>query len=179
MAIAVVKLSFEEYLTLERSATVRHEFVDGQLIAMAGEKRSHNRRVRRLVVLLEAIANKKGCEIVAENVKVRNRKSRVRYPDFAVSCSPGNDEYFLDKPCFIAEVLSDSTKNTDFAAKLSEYTGLKSLERYVILDPIKPFAVLYKRVGNRWEVETFEDQGNIDIPSLGTELSLEQIYAKP
>lgn len=49
MAVAEKKLSVEEYLELEKESDIRHEYVDGELLAMAGEKRRHNRLVRRLV----------------------------------------------------------------------------------------------------------------------------------
>jgi Uma2 family endonuclease len=46
-----------------------------------------------------------------------------------ISCAPGTDDYFLDNPCFTAEVLSDSTATSDFTKKLDEYKKLPTLER--------------------------------------------------
>jgi Uma2 family endonuclease len=171
------KISLEEYLELERNSATRHEYVDGELVSMAGERRQHNRLVRRLVVLLEELATAKGCELVAENVKVRTRKSRVRYPDIAISCNPGDDEYFLEHPCFIAEVLSPNTRNVDFITKLSEYKNLPSLETYALLSPDMALVVLYRRIGERWEVETLEEQGQVDVPCLGISIELSQLYS--
>jgi Uma2 family endonuclease len=116
-AILEKKNFVSEYLELEKGSEVRHEYVDGEILAMPGEKRVHNRLARRFVLLLEALADSKNCEVVIETVKIRTRGTRIRYPDIAISCAPGNDEYFL------------------------------------------------------------EDQGEIDIPCLGVNLSLEQIYA--
>jgi Uma2 family endonuclease len=116
------------------------------------------------------------CEVVFESVKIRTRTGRVRYPDVVVSCAPGDDDYFLENPCFIVEVLSDSTKATDFTTKLDEYKNLPTLDRYVLLAQDKPLAVLYKRVADHWEVETLAGEGEIDIPCLAMTLTLGQIY---
>ncbi len=177
MSVTAPKLvTLEEYLELEKTSELRHEFVDGVMVAIAGEKRRHNRVVGTLYRLLVEPALEQGCEVVFESVKIRTRTGRVRYPDIVVSCAPGDDEYFLETPCFIIEVLSDSTKATDFTAKLDEYKNLVSVERYLLLAQDKPVAVLYKRVGDHWEVETLTDQGEIDIPCLSTTLLLEHIY---
>jgi Uma2 family endonuclease len=169
-------LTLEEYLELERTSDIRHEFVDGELIAMAGEKRRHNRVVGAIYRLLIERALERHCEVVFESVKIRTRTGRVRYPDGVVSCAPGDDDYFLENPCFIVEVLSDSTKATDFTTKLDEYKNLPTLDRYVLLAQDKPLAVLYKRVGDHWEVETLAGEGEIDIPCLALTLTLGQIY---
>ncbi len=59
MAVAEKKLSVEEYLELEKTSEIRHEYVDGELLAMAGEKRRHNRLGLRLARLLTDIADAK------------------------------------------------------------------------------------------------------------------------
>lgn len=171
------KISVSDYLELEKCSEVRHEFVDGEILAMAGEKRRHNRIAGRIYAALLETAIARDCEIAFESVKIRTRGTRIRYPDIAVSCAPGNDEYFLENPCFIAEVLSSTTEKTDLTLKLDEYKNLPSLERYALLSQNQRFVVLYKRVLDHWEVITLEDKGEIDLPCLETTLTLEQIYA--
>jgi Uma2 family endonuclease len=61
--------------------------------------------------------------------------------------------------------------------KSDEYKNLPSLERYALVSQDRRFVVLYKRVLDHWEVVTLDDQGEIDLPCLGTTLTLEQIYA--
>lgn len=170
-------LSVEAYLERERLSDVRHEYMDGAMLAMAGEKRVHNRLARRFVLLLEPVADRLGCEVIVETVKVRTRATRYRYPDFAVSCSPGDDPLYFENPCLIVEVLSDSTESTDFGKKLDEYTRLPSLQRYVLVASDSRFVVVYRREGTRWTVESLEETGEFDVPCLETTVTLEQIYA--
>ncbi len=171
------KISVTEYLEREKHAEVRHEFVDGVLFAMAGEKRIHNKLARRFVLLLELLAESKKCEVIMETVRVQTRETRYRYPDFAVSCNPGNDPLYLENPCLIVEVLSDGTEHTDFGKKLDEYTRLPSLQRYVLVASDSRLVVVYRRENDRWTVESLETNGEFDIPCLETTVTLEQIYA--
>jgi Uma2 family endonuclease len=46
------KYTVEQYLTLERAATDRHEYFDGEIIAMAGEKMPHGIISTNVVVAL-------------------------------------------------------------------------------------------------------------------------------
>ncbi len=175
---ATVKKTYtvEEYLELEQHSDTRHEYEDGVLIAMAGEKRRHNRIGLNIVAALREVVIERNCEIVFETVKLRARDTRYRYPDVMVSCAPGEDDYFLENPCFVVEVLSSSTKLTDTTKKLDEYLKLPSVTRYAIISQDERLVIVYKRVNDRFEVETLSD-GAFDIPCLETDLTLEQIYA--
>jgi Uma2 family endonuclease len=169
-------ISVEEYFELERKAEERHEFVDGQMLLMAGEKRVNNRLALRFVRLLEELAQAKKCETVAQGVKIRTRATRYRYPGFAVSCDPGNDPYVLENPCLIVEVLSSSTAHIDTGKKLNEYTKIPSLQHYVLVSSDERFVVVYQRFGEEWIAKSFDQEGEFDIPCLETILTLEQIY---
>jgi Uma2 family endonuclease len=79
------KLTEAEYLELEKTAEVRHEFVDGAILATAGESRTHYRLARNLTRALEDQRSNPTCEIVMEAVKVRVHIGRSRYPDVVVT----------------------------------------------------------------------------------------------
>jgi Uma2 family endonuclease len=128
-------LTIAEYKNLERTSGIKHEFVDGVMVAMAGEKRIHKRIAGNIYRLLFDLGAARGCEVMLE-AKVRTRSTRYRYPDLVVSCAPGDDEYFLENPCLLVEVLSESTANTDTSEKLNEYLKLESLQRYVLVDEV-------------------------------------------
>jgi Uma2 family endonuclease len=170
-------MTVEEYLEAERRSEIRHEYVDGTLLAMPGTTRTHGRIVKNILKAIDDIAEARGCELQASDVMTRTQGTRYRYPDIVVSCSPGSDPYLLENPCFIAEVTSDSTADTDHGRKLEEYTKLPSLERYAIISQIQRFVIVYKLVNGAWTFETFSDAGEFEIPCLAISLSLDQIYA--
>jgi Uma2 family endonuclease len=175
-ALKIAKVSVEQYLALEQQSSTRHEYVDGLTVAMAGEKRRHNLLGRNFVLLFDRVARQKGYELAIENIKIRSTATRFRYPDIAISCQPGDDDYWLANPCFIAEILSDSTSSTDTVVKLTEYKNIPSLNRYAIVEQSQPLVLLYKRVMGHWEVETLGLGDEFDIPCLGVTVRLDDLY---
>lgn len=167
----------EEYLELERTSDFRHEYVDGVLIAMAGETLRHDDIVLNIVEALRPIARAKGCRLHATNVRTRVRKTRYRYPDIVVSCEVVTNPRQLEQPCFLLEVLSDSTAETDHNAKLEEYTRLESVQVYAIASQAERRVILYRRDPSGWHVDILESDDGFVIPCLETTLTLEQVYA--
>ena len=175
--VAAQTLTVEEYLESERRAEIRHEYVDGTLLPMPDTTRTHGHMVANILVALRPTVLARGCEIQASDVMTRTQGTRFRYPDIVVSCNPGSDPYLLENPCFIAEITSDSTADTDHGRKLEEYTKLPSLERYAIISQAQRFVIVYKLVNGAWTFETHSDAGEFGIPCLSANLSLDQIYA--
>jgi Uma2 family endonuclease len=175
-ALKIAKVSVEEYLALEQQSKTRHEYVDGRMLAMAGEKRRHNILGQNFILLIGRITRQKGCEMAIENIKIRSTATRFRYPDIVVSCQPGDDAYWLANPCFIAEILSGSTARSDTVVKLEEYKNIPSLDRYAIVEQSQPLVLLYKRIAGHWEVETLNLGDEFDIPCLGVSVSLSDLY---
>ncbi|NJK44457.1 MAG: Uma2 family endonuclease [Pleurocapsa sp. SU_196_0] len=126
-------MSVEDYLEFEKTAEVRHEYVDGILLEMPGVSRQHSRIVINIVKALDDIALAKGCELHPTEVMTRTHRTRFRYPDIVVTCAPGDHTHILENPCFLVEVTSDSTSDTDHGPKLEEYTRLPSMQCYAIV----------------------------------------------
>jgi len=148
-----------EYLEFERRSQERHEYVDGSLVAMAGETLRHDDIVLNVVEALRPIARAKGCRLHATSIQTRIRSTRYRYPDIVVSCEAVTNERLLEQPCFILEVLSDSTADTDHGKKLEEYTRLPSMQVYIIAAQAEPGVIVYRRDAAGWRVEILEPKG--------------------
>ncbi len=176
MIVDARTMTREQYLEFEKTSEVRHEFVDNHILAMAGSSLKHNEIIYRIRNILTKAVVAKSCQIATESLKVMTNNGRYRYPDVVVSCETSPDEYFIVQPCFIAEVQSDSTAETDNGAKLDEYTKIPSLQRYAIVSQKTRQVVLYKRIGDTWSFTVLLENGEIDIPCLDIALSLEQIY---
>ncbi len=170
-------MTVQEYLEFEKNSEIRHEFVDGKLFAMAGETLVHDDIVLNIVEALRPQARAKNCKLHATNIQTQVKGMRYRYPDVVVTCETIRNPRLIEAPCFILEVLSDSTANVDHGIKLEEYTKILSLQRYAIVSQNTRQVIVYKREGNQWTFEVLLEHGEIDIPCLETTLSLEQIYA--
>ncbi|MBF6594115.1 MAG: Uma2 family endonuclease [Thermaceae bacterium] len=167
----------EDYLEAEAASDMWHEYVDGTLVAMAAETMRHDDIVLNVVEALRPVARAKGCKLHATSIRTRVRATRYRYPDVVVSCEAMMDARQLEHPCFILEVLSESTADTDTGKKLEEYTKLPSMQTYLIVAQTEPRVVVYERDSGGWRVEVLEGQGEIRVACLQANLSLEAIYA--
>jgi Uma2 family endonuclease len=135
-AIAEKFLTEEEYLLLEEKSKIRHEFMDGEIFAMAGTTRKHNLASTNISTELNLQLRETDCEVYANDFRVRVRGGHNVYPDVAVACGDiqiiDNDKTLLN-PIVVFEVLSKSTEKRDRGAKAEDYFRLKSLTDYVLV----------------------------------------------
>ncbi len=171
------QMTAEEYLEFEKTSEVRHEFVDGVIHAMAGDKKRNNRVVGKLYRLLIERAEAKGCDVFFTVVKMQIPNGKYRYPDVVVTCEEDADEYLIQAPCAIFEVLSDSTEDVDQGDKLEEYLKIPSVQRYVLLRQDRALVMVYARENDGWRFSLLENTGEFDVPCVGASLKLEDIYA--
>ncbi|SRR6266404_2791610 len=142
-----VKMSVEEYLESEKDGTIRHEYVDGEVYAMSGVSKRHNRVATNLTVELSARLRGGPCQVYISDVKVFIKALNCfYYPDVVVACDPeDNDDYFVNRPVLVVEVESPSTSLIDRHEKLMAYRKLESLLEYLRLAQDSISAVVFHR----------------------------------
>lgn len=127
-------LAIDEYLELEKESPVRHEYVGGEIFAMAAASDRHNRVAGNIYALLWPALRGGPCRIYMSDMKVQISDDQVFYPDVMVTCDPDDTgEYVKKRPCLIVEVLSPSTASIDRREKLVAYRRLESLQAYIVL----------------------------------------------
>ena len=173
-------LSVEEYLELEESATVRHEYVGGMVYARAGTTKRHNRISLSIAAHLLLAARGGLCRIYTSTVKVRAAEDAFYYPDVMVACGPedeDDDPLFEEDPCLIVEVVSPSTSAIDRREKLLAYKRLSGLQAYLIVEQDARKVERHWRddEGLWWQAE-LTGEGTIPIPGPETSLSLAEVY---
>ncbi len=174
-------ISEADYLAGEKSATERHEYVKGQIYLMAGASKRHNRIARNFITRLEPAAKQQGCEIFFSDMKVRIEKNTAYYyPDVVISCEDdGLDDYYLEKPCLIIEITSESTLRKDYMEKSLAYQSIPSLQAYLVVAQDKPqIDMLIRSKAGDWQLQQFDSlEDEIRLPCLEMSLKLEHIYA--
>jgi len=175
-------ISAEDYLEGERRSEVRHEYVGGQLYAMAGASDEHNRIVGNIFSALHERLRGKRCEPFMADMKLKIPDSQAfYYPDVLVSCDPSdNATYFRERPTVVFEVLSPDTERTDQREKRFAYTLIPSLRVYVIVAQDKPqLTVLRRGRTGPWSTEVLEGRSAIlKLPELKLEIPLNRIYER-
>jgi Uma2 family endonuclease len=143
-------LDENDYLAGEIKARLRHEFIDGEVYAMAGGSANHNRVAVNLTTFCNLRAHS-GCNTFASDMKLRLAAGNIYYyPDvMLVRDEQDTGGYFKTSPCMVAEVLSPSTELTDRREKWGAYQHLPSLKEYVLLSQDRPHVEVYSRVEAR------------------------------
>jgi Uma2 family endonuclease len=169
------EVSIKDYLEGERDAPVKHEYVYGEVFALAGSSDVHNTVALNISIALTPAARQKGCRVYMSDMKVRVGE-RFYYPDVMLVCDDGPDAYYKDKPCVIAEVLSPSTLRTDTNEKRYSYLELPSLELYLLIDSRRQFVRGFYRGKTGWEERVFAEGEAVPVPCADLELTTEDIY---
>jgi Uma2 family endonuclease len=143
-------ISEQDYLEGEKVSTIKHEYSDGQVYAMAGSSKRHNRIVGNIY---RALLNgqKQNCDVYIGDIKVHiNQGKRYYYPDVVVGCEEDDNanDHYLEKPCLIVEVLSPSTERKDGTEKLVAYQNIDSLQAYMLVDQSHCKITLISRQAN-------------------------------
>jgi Uma2 family endonuclease len=173
--------SVDQYLELERFSPVRHEYLDGQVLAMAGGTTAHGVIAANLIALLRPALRGKGCRVFPSDTKVRLSASRYVYPDVSVSCDPrdrvSEDTDYISFPCLVVEVLWQSTAAYDRGGKFDLYQELRTLMDYVLIDQARQVAeIRSRRTDGSWTVGTFGAGEDFYLGSLGLGLALSGLY---
>lgn len=180
-AIAYRFLSVDDYLAAERQSEVKHDYVDGQVFAMAGGKVAHNRIATNVLGALHGQLRGKPCRPFNSDMKVRIQlptHTRFYYPDVSVICeSNPEDDEFQDRPRVLIEVLSDSTRRTDQTEKKDAYLTIPSLDAYIMLEVETPAAIVYRRTDAGFVREIHEGaEAVISLDTTGATLPLAEVY---
>ncbi len=176
--------SVENYLDFERVQAERHEFLDGNVYAMAGESPSHSTICFNLYGITHNQLRGKQCRGFSPNMKVAtNEKGLYSYPDLAIVCGKPifHDEKsdVLMNPTVIFEVLSPSTENYDRGEKFLRYTNfIETLEDYILISQNKPLVEHYvKQKNGGWKKNEIEGlDAVLRLDSIECEISLANLY---
>lgn len=172
-------LSIEEYLASERDVEVRHEYVGGQIYAMAGTSDRHNRIAINFVTKLDPHLEGNSCELFISEMKVKVADDLVYYPDVLVACDkPPRDPYYRTHPVLVVEVLSPSTQRIDQGEKLNAYRNVPSIRDYLIVAQDQMRVDLHQRQDDGdWKHLIFtEPDEAVEFVSIGLSLQVSDIY---
>lgn len=179
-------MSEAQYLALEEQSDIKHEYVDGQIFAMAGTGWNHNIINGNVQTSLNNQLAGKGCSAVSSDMrlKVESKKVSFRYPDTMVIC--GEPEFVdersdtISNPTVIIEVLSPSTALKDHNEKLHEYTKIESVQEYVLISQheVKVERYLRQSDGNWLYTLLSGLSASIELPSIDCSLDLAKVYDK-
>lgn len=184
MSAPVPFISYEEYLALEATADVKHEWLNGIIYAMSGGTPSHARIATNLTAKLHAALAGKRCAAFNSDLRIRVRETGLAtYPDVSVVCgsmeTDPKDENATTNPTLLVEVLSETTEAYDRGEKFAHYRRIPSLREYVLVGQTEPRVEVFRRnPDDTWTLYEFTG-GLVRLQSIDVAVPLADIYADP
>lgn len=173
----------EEYLELEVASETRNEYRNGAIIPMIGGTPEHNRISGNLYIALSLGLKRKPYAVFHVDQRLWIPKESVyTYPDVMVLPKPielqtGRKDTVMN-PCFIAEVLSKSTRSYDRSDKFAAYRTIPSFQEYLLIDQEKIHVEHHVKVAeNQWLFSEYNDpEFNLSLRTLDLQIRIADLY---
>lgn len=176
-------VTLEEYFELENRSEQKHDYDNGQIVAMSGASDSHIRISANIVGETRNALKKKSCEAVGSDFRIGfPGRTFTHYPDAAIVCD-GMERDPRDKtgqtflnPKVIFEIQSPSTALFDRSTKFDRYRTLASFREYVVVfQDRQEIQTFFKQEDGTWILESFFT-GDLPLKSLGVSLPIAEIF---
>jgi Uma2 family endonuclease len=178
-------VTIEEYLRREEAAVDKHEFHDGEILAMSGGTYKHSRINANLIGEFAARLKGTPCFILESNMRVAIApRRRYLYPDATILCGPPQFDPHDPKqttttnPQVVIEVLSESTEAYDRGDKFNAYRKLEPMREYLLISQDRPLIESFvRRTDGTWLFsawEGLETTARVSTPAI--ELPLATVY---
>ena len=178
-----IHFSYAEYLAFEASSNVKHEYLDGQIYAMAGGTPDHAALAAAVIGLLFPQLRSGPCRALDADLRVRVRATGLAtYPDVTVVCGPReldpDDPHAVTNPALIVEVLSTSTEEYDRGDKFEHYKRLPSLKQFVLVSHREHSIDVWSRgADDAWTCTIARDGDKAELTSVHGSLDVRELYA--
>jgi Uma2 family endonuclease len=173
--------SADDYLAWEATQLERHEYLDGEVFAMAGAEDRHVTVAMNIAFVLRQHLAGSPCRTYMSDMRLQVQATNSYfYPDVLVTCSPQDQASALVKsePKLLIEVLSPSTAAYDRGTKFSHYRSLHSLQEYVLVDLDARSTDCYRKgADGLWVLHPFARDEPVLLASVALTLSAAQLFA--
>ena len=173
-----LSMSPEEYLAWEPTQEARYEYWDGEVVAISGQTRNHNRITINFFKLLDDSLNLP-YEIYIIDVKVQVQPGKnYFYPDVVVTCEEhDNEPQLVQFPSLIIEVLSPSTEAADRGIKFAKYRHFSTLQEYVLVQVEQPGVEMFRRnKQGQWVLSEYGLGDSLQLESVNLEIAIADLY---
>ena len=177
------RFTIAEYVELESFSNVKHEYIDGLIVAMSGGTIRHARLAASIIFALESQLGDRPCAVYTSDGRIRIEAPNViTYPGISVGC--GSVEVDIEDHCaqmnptVLVEITSPSSEGYDRGKKFGFYRAIPSLREYVIVDQAEPSIEVFRRgEDGTWSLAQHGKAGErVQLLSIGCALDIDAIY---
>ena len=175
----------EEYLTLEEKATDKHEYRDGEIVAMTGGTTNHNQIALNVCRQFPLTIKEQDYYIYINDVRLWIPQYRLyTYPDVMVikgkPLYEGSSKTNVTNPLIIVEVLSQSTRAYDHTDKFQYYRSIPEFQEYILIDQYRYYVTQYFKQGDgKWIFNDYQGEESVlKLASDDFEIFFQDLYAR-
>jgi Uma2 family endonuclease len=176
------RYTYADYVALEDESSTKHEFLNGEIYAMAGGTEEHSALSAEVLRLLGNAIGQRPCRVHTSDLRIYvEAVGLATFPDASVICGPllqhaASPRATALNPLVLVEVTSDSSEEYDTVDKLAFYTTIPSLHDYVVVSHRERRLVVHSRTEAGWETRTAIPGGRVHLASLEAELLVDEVY---
>jgi Uma2 family endonuclease len=177
-----VHYTYAQYRAFENGSPDKHEYIAGEIYAMAGGTPDHAAFPLTISALLRPQL-RRGGRMFTSDLRVRiPRADLATYPDLTIICGDpqqaADDELAITNPILLVEVTSTSTERYDRGKKIEYYKTIDSLQEVLIVSHREPRLTLHRRASKgSWTIVEARSAGSIKLESVSATLDVDDVYS--
>jgi Uma2 family endonuclease len=175
--------TLQDYLDVEEASVVRHEFIDGEIVAMAGGTPEHAALAGAISTLLGAQIRDRPCRVYSADLRIRVLETGLAtYADVSVICGalerdPESPTHVVN-PTVVVEVLSSGAEDYDRGEKREHYQRIPALREYVLVAQDSRRIEVWKRAAHgEWSHSSHEAGDGVVLDAISCRLDVSEVYA--
>lgn len=179
----LASVTYADYVTAEAESATKHEWLRGEVYAMAGGTPEHARLAMSVGGELRALLRGRPCSVYSADLRIKVEATELStYPDVSIVCGKpelaADDANAVVNPSAIVEVLSDSTEAYDRGEKFAHYRRIPSLREYVLVAQRERRIEVHRiNAAGHWELHEALAGERIEV--LGAMLEVDDVYRDP
>jgi Uma2 family endonuclease len=174
--------SYTEYIEVLERSTVKLEYCDGEIYAMAGGTPTHADLAASVIRLLGNAFLGGDCRVSSSDLKLRIEATGLStFPDVTVVCGERHvsldDKNAVTNPSLLVEVTSRSTEDYDRGEKLNHYKQCASVKAILFVSHRRTQITLVERTNDGWAQREFRAGEQLTLATPELALSVDELYA--
>jgi Uma2 family endonuclease len=176
------RYTYADYVAIELESRTKHEFLDGEIYAMAGGSEEHSALAAQVLRALGNAVGERPCRVHTSDLRIFvEAVGLATFPDGSVVCGPllqhaASPGATALNPAILLEVTSDSSEEYDTTEKLEYYRTIPSLLDYIVVSHRERRLTVHSRVDGAWTPRTALSGGRVAVSCLDAELVVDDVY---
>jgi Uma2 family endonuclease len=177
------RYTYGDYVALEVESPTKHEFLDGEIYAMAGGSEEHSALAAEVLRVLGNAVGDQPCRVHTSDLRIYvEAVGLATFADGTVICGPLEQHGPSPKstalnPSVLLEVTSDSSEEYDNTAKTEYYLTIPTLREYIVVSHRERRITVHSRGDDGgWTTRAAIAGGSVSVASIGANLVVGEIY---